>query len=384
MKIAINHRGGDPKSYRAKRVQSLFNAEDNSFSIEADIPIEGQDWQIGVIVGPSGSGKTSLGRRMFGAESLVVDNQWPACPIIDAILPDGDFNDVTNALSAVGLGTVPAWLRPYSLLSNGEKFRADLAKVFAEAPSLAVIDEFTSVVDRQIAKVAAGAFAKSWRRGTGKVVLLTCHYDVIDWLEPDWILDTTPSVDGGAKFTARWERPSWYQRPKLKLEIRKVDGKLWPLFAPHYYLNLPRMIAADYYAGFIDGEPVAHVCLAPRPGLHEARASRLVVMPEWQGAGVGLRFLNAVCELWEKGQNRYNKPMRTLFHTSHPALSSALRRDLKWTQISAVLHGDNRLRSVASLRKAGLQSGWEAKGGFGGHFRAVQGFRYLGQNTCEL
>jgi hypothetical protein len=48
----------------------------------------------------------------------------------------GDFDAVTAALAAVGLGTVPAWLRPFPLLSNGEKFRANLARAICEAPKL--------------------------------------------------------------------------------------------------------------------------------------------------------------------------------------------------------------------------------------------------------
>lgn len=71
---------------------------------------------------------------------------------------------MTAALSAVGLGSVPTWLRPYPILSNGEKFRADLARVICSAPKRVVIDEFTSVVDRQIAKIGALAFQKAWRR----------------------------------------------------------------------------------------------------------------------------------------------------------------------------------------------------------------------------
>lgn len=92
-------------------------------------------------------------------------------PIIDCIAPDGDFNKVTGMLSAVGLGDVPAWLRPFQVLSNGEKFRAGLARLACERPEHAVVDEFTSVIDRQIAKVGAAAFSKTWRRGNGKIVL---------------------------------------------------------------------------------------------------------------------------------------------------------------------------------------------------------------------
>lgn len=94
-------------------------------------------------------------------------------------------------MSAVGLGNVPAWLRPFGALSNGEQYRAGLARLICDAPDKVVIDEFTSVVDRQIAQIGAAAFAKSWRRTTGKqIVLLSCHYDVVEWLQPDWVYDT--------------------------------------------------------------------------------------------------------------------------------------------------------------------------------------------------
>lgn len=143
------------------------------------------------------------------------------------------------------------------------------------------------------------------------------------------------------------------------------------------------MIAATHYMGLVDGQPVAHIAFSTRQGLIEARACRLVVLPEWQGAGVGMRFLNACCELWWQGQNRYHKPMRTLFHTSHPALANALRRDPKWTQVSAVLHGDNKVRCRDTLRRSAEKQGKQGGAGYGGHFRAVQGFRYLGADSCD-
>jgi GNAT superfamily N-acetyltransferase len=283
---------------------------------------------------------------------------------------------VTAALGAVGLGDVPAWLRPYQVLSNGERFRADLARIIAEKPRRVVIDEFTSVVDRQIAKVGAGAFAKSWRRASGQAVLLTCHYDVLDWLEPDWVFDTR---DGA--FTRGSVQ---HRRPRLEVEIREGGWELWPLFEPHHYLKLPRMAAARCYVAFIDGEPVAHIgmttkSLSTKQGTTvEARACRLVVMPEWQGAGVGMRFLNAVCELQRTGNGRLpGRRMTTLFHTSHPQLCAALRRDRRWIQLSAVLHGSNKRKSAASLARTGVSP--EVGSGYGGHFRAVQGYRYIGE-----
>ena len=138
------------------------------------------------------------------------------------------------------------------------------------------------------------------------------------------------------------------------------------------------MVACAHYMGLVRGQPVAHIAFSTRPGMAEARACRLVVMPEWQGAGVGMRFLNGCCQLWLDGDNRYARPLRTLFHTSHPGLAAALRRDPKWTQVSAQLHGGSKARSSASLRKT---MGADAGSGFGGHLRAVQGFRYLGDDV---
>jgi ABC-type dipeptide/oligopeptide/nickel transport system ATPase subunit len=198
VKIVVENRTNNFESYRAQRVKSLFNAEDgSSFVKEFDIEIEGLEWGIGLIVGSSGSGKTSIGKQFFNQDKIInLYDVWDCSkPIIDCIIPDGDFNTATGALSAVGLGDVPSWLRPFNALSNGQKFRAGLARLVTDAPDKVVVDEFTSVVDRQIAKVGAMAFSKAWKRNKGKkVVLLSCHYDIIEWLQPDWVFDVDTKV----------------------------------------------------------------------------------------------------------------------------------------------------------------------------------------------
>ncbi|HWH18302.1 MAG TPA: hypothetical protein VNT77_08230, partial [Allosphingosinicella sp.] len=86
------------------------------------------------------------------------------------------------------------------------------------------------------------------------------------------------------------------------------------------------------------------------------------------------------CEAWAAGDNRFGKPMPTLFHTSHPGLAAALRRAPQWTQVSGRLHGETKARSLETLRKSFERGAmkWSTVGaGFGGHFRAVQGFRFL-------
>lgn len=357
MKITINNRCRNAKSYRSERIKSLFNCEDgHCFKAEFDLPVEKLPWKIGVIVGPSGSGKTSVGRKL----GPIWEPAWPeGKPIIDGFA--SSFDQATAALSAVGLGSVPAWLRPYAVLSNGEKFRSDLARLVADRPEgVTVVDEFSSVVDRQIACIGAEAFARSWRRGDGQAVLLSCHHDVLEWLQPDWWLDTA-----SGEF-----HQSCRRRLPFDLEIHRTGPEYWPLFEPHHYLKLPAMVAAHYFVGFVGGQPVAHVCLSPKfeSGRH-MRACRLVIMPEWQGVGVGLKFLEGVCRLQLAGGNNWGRQCFTLFHTSHPGLVGALRARAGWLHIGASTNGGDKLRSAGSIGHGS---------GYGGHLRAVHSFKFIG------
>jgi GNAT superfamily N-acetyltransferase len=273
-------------------------------------------------------------------------------------------------LSAVGLGDVPAWLRPFHVLSNGEKFRAGLARLVSEKPDKVVVDEFTSVIDRQIAKIGAQAFAKSWWRGSGQIVLLSCHYDIIEWLKPDWIYDTCE---------ARFSRDCSRQRPNIELRIYQVSGSVFRHFKKHYYLDLPHPVAAEYFVGMVGNEPVCHIAVCPLFTARAYRATRLVVMPEWQGAGIGTRFLDAIGEYHLQGRGRCGNKLPTFFHTSHPQLCSALRRSKKWVQTGAMLYGTNKTNAAKSMQKSKMgKQPDRCCTGYGGHFRAVQAFKYLG------
>lgn len=381
MKIEIHHKCSDFSSYRAERCKSLFNVESGcNFNLTADIPVDEKQWCLGLVIGPSGSGKTSIGKKFFGEKAFYDFENWPKDkPIIDAIAPKEKFDNVTRALAGVGLGSVPTWLRPFPVLSNGEKFRANLAKVICEAPEKIVIDEFTSVVDRQIAKVGAYAFSKNWKRMQKKdeikqCVLLSCHYDIIDWLEPDWVYDIA---------TGEYQGRSLWQRPKIELEIYETNWRFWKAFAPHHYLKAGPMPASKVYLGVIDGKPVCHVGVAPKPKgkKMESRGGRFVVMPEWQGLGFGLKFQNYVAQLQLDGKGiMKGRKISFLGTTSHPGLASALRRDSKWQQVTCPLHGQNKRHAANTDSRRKKRSGF---GGFGGHFRAIQGFRYIGE-TPEL
>lgn len=191
------------------RVNNIINSFDlNPDKLEehfqGNIEIEGRNWQIGLIVGGSGTGKTTIAKQLFPNE---LDNKelfnYTNKAVIDEMPNNKDLNEITKVFSSVGFSSVPSWLKPYHVLSNGEKMRIDLAKAILSDEKIIVFDEFTSVVDRTVAKTTSYAISKAIRKQPNKkFIAISCHHDIKDWLEPDWIYDTdqqrfffTPKVD---------------------------------------------------------------------------------------------------------------------------------------------------------------------------------------------
>lgn len=304
---------------RVKQLEALFDAPDEKLSRtwKLALPLDEQDWSIGLIVGPSGSGKTTVARHLFG--SLLDAPEWGDRPLVDEF-PSAPIQDITGLLSSVGLGSVPAWIRPYHTLSTGEQFRAHVARMLAECPDMAVVDEWTSTVDRQVAKVTSAATAKAVRRRGQRLVAVTCHYDVLDWLQPDWVYE--PHAE---RFTWRSVQP----RPAVNVEICAVDHSAWEVFKHHHYLSAQMNTAAKCYGAFVDGECVAFAAVTvvphPSPKARDIRrVSRLVVLPDWQGIGVATRFIEVLGEDYAKRGHRF----RLL--TAHPGLVRYHLRSPEW------------------------------------------------------
>jgi len=157
----------------------------HKFHVEADLETE---YNIGLIVGASGSGKTTLAKHIWGEDCVkeILDKEKP---VIEQLPEHYEYKDCVVALNGSGLTSVPCWIRPSKTLSNGQQSRAELALQLASDKKIIVIDEFTSVVDRTIAKAMAMTVQKAARKLKKKVVLLSCHYDIIEWLNPEWIID---------------------------------------------------------------------------------------------------------------------------------------------------------------------------------------------------
>lgn len=178
------------ESFRNSKVQGMFDipkSDKEVFRLQANIEIP-EDYQIGLIVGPSGSGKTLLASQIMGMTDL--PNWSIDDSVVDCFSNDLNIKQITGSLTGVGFSDTRCWLRPHSVLSNGQKFRADLARMLAENKTV-VFDEFTSVVDRTVAKATSNSLRKYLSANIDKkFVGVSCHYDIIEWLQPDWVFDT--------------------------------------------------------------------------------------------------------------------------------------------------------------------------------------------------
>jgi len=166
--------------------------------------------------------------------------------VIDDFAKRFSIEAVTNACQAVGFNTIPAWMRPFRVLSNGERFRVELARRILELPDPIVVDEFTSVVDRQVAQIGAHAVQKYLRKNKRQFAAISCHYDIVDWLQPDWMFEPA---------TMTFARRSLRQRPSVDVTISRVPYFAWSLFAPFHYLTSELHRAARCFCLFVGDRP---------------------------------------------------------------------------------------------------------------------------------
>lgn len=174
-------------SFRVQKVKTDFDIQSEKitekFTGSIDLP---DKWNIGLIVGNSGTGKSTIARQLF---NITESFEYTQDSVIDDMPKDKSVDDITKMFYAVGFGSVPSWLKPYHVLSNGEQMRVDIARALL-SQDLTVFDEFTSVVDRNVAKTLCTAVEKAIRKTDKQFIGVSCHKDIIEYLQPDWVFDT--------------------------------------------------------------------------------------------------------------------------------------------------------------------------------------------------
>ena len=310
-------------SARARQLEGMFDVprkEEQTLTWSGRVPIEDQPWNVGLIVGPSGCGKSTIARHLF-ADAVDRPLSWGGASVIDDFSPDKSIQEIAEICQAVGFNTIPAWLRPFNVLSNGEQFRVTMARRMLEHSGPIVVDEFTSVVDRQVAQIGSHAIQKQIRKKGMQFVAVSCHYDIVDWLQPDWIFEPATM-----SFTRRGLR----RRPEIAGEIRRVKHAAWGVFSPYHYMTADLHKSAKCFCLFVGGRPAAFAGMLYRPHPKVADIwglSRLVTLPDFQGLGLAFVLTDYLAAMY--------KTLGLRFHTypAHPSLMRSFDRSPNWALV---------------------------------------------------
>lgn len=268
-----------------------------------------------LIIGSSGSGKSTI-LNDWGLSEMPINDSSPIISLFES-------EEVGETLLiSSGLRSIPCWKRSLKEVSNGERHRAEIAVSLAKENI--VIDEFTSVVDRDTARALCESINKHAKKTGKNIVLATCHRDVLEWLDFDSAYDT--------------DDKSWIDRrlvrrnSELKINIKPCDPeKIWPIFKRYHYLSGKINKACNCWGVYYQGKVIAMTSVIAFPSGNWSngwREHRTVVLPEFQGIGIGSSISDAVAKMIVDSGGRF------FSKTAHPALGEHRQRSLLWKPTS--------------------------------------------------
>lgn len=314
-----------PKSFRTQKAANSvdLNLEEKlSHELNVRADLESQ-YNIGLIVGASGSGKTTLAKKIFGDDCLN-SNLRMDIPIIDQFEAKYSYDDCVEFLTGVGLTSIPCWVKPVATLSNGQRARAEIALQIANKADneVIVIDEWTSVVDRTVAKVMSKNIKKLTNKIQRKIVLVSCHYDITEWLEPDWVIDCNTQTYEDHR------RSLWQRSEKFEFTIKEVEKDTWKYFSKYHYLSKRLPGGKIHTFGLFIGENqigfCCYACYCPRQQ-NTYHSNRVVIHPDYIGFGLGIKLVNETAKYLVE-----NWKYRIMATFSSVAMYKARLNDKKW------------------------------------------------------
>lgn len=194
-----------------RRVQEAFGIDNDMLysTLFADLSFKVGRGEIVLICGPSGAGKTTLlsllqrklinsGHRPTGLSgrlwvrpSLDVSVLQPLGnekPLIDA-LGGSSFDESLYALNVSGLAEAHLYLKRFGELSNGQRYRAMMAKLIASNADVWIADEFCATLDPVTASIVARNLRRCAKRLRVTVLLAAASWaDFIHELRPDTVV----------------------------------------------------------------------------------------------------------------------------------------------------------------------------------------------------
>jgi ABC-type ATPase with predicted acetyltransferase domain len=263
------------------------------------------------LTGDSGSGKSVLLKAVCGdlnpmeaarMSDVEVD---PEKPLIDTV---GDsVTEGLKLLSKVGLNDAFLFVRRYSQLSDGQKYRYRLAKLIESGAQWWIMDEFCATLDRETAKIVAFNVQKLARRLGKAVVAATTHTDLFEDLAPSVHIHKRFGKEINVRYYPNQER----KQCSLLEEMQVQEGSYedWKKVAGFHYRShriafmqkifvlkrKGRVCGAVVYVHPLSTAPCRSKVLKidSMKELNEklARVARVVVHPKYRTIGAGAKLL---------------------------------------------------------------------------------------------
>lgn len=307
-----------------------------------ELPTDG----IVLIVGTSGSGKSTILRSLGQVKQ-------PLLSINTTVIENFTTPEKgEELLLACGLRSIPTWFRSPATLSNGEYHRFEMALSLDQG--ISVVDEFTSVVDRDTAKSLAYSIRKYYDSQTGErspLYIASCHRDIVEWLNPDYVYDTDLCVLENRRSLLRLGT-----RPKITLTIKSTGVDYWRYFGKYHYLDTAISKSAHYYVLLLGDKPIGfHAAIhSTNRDIHSYwRGHRTVILPEFQGLGIGTAFSDAIAEIY------VSRGLRYFSKTAHPSFGEHREKSPLWRPTSM----NKKSRAGSYLNKDGTARKMPGYGG---------------------
>lgn len=195
MKYVIN-KSFETKTKCTDRVIEVAEAfglglDDKQFVLYDNVEIEVEDGDVVYINGQSGSGKSvllkELSHEMEKTGKSVANISEVSFkkdePVIDQV--GKNMHEAIDLLSKVGINDAYILIRKPDELSDGQRYRLQLAKLIEKNVDVWVADEFGAVLDRVTAKAVAFNMQKVARKLNKTLIVATTHTDLVEELAPD-------------------------------------------------------------------------------------------------------------------------------------------------------------------------------------------------------
>jgi ABC-type ATPase with predicted acetyltransferase domain len=276
--------------------------------LDAELKIGPQD--IVYITGDSGSGKSvllrairaDLGEEAIDLTEVAVDPDKPLIETVGATVEQG-----LELLSKVGLNDAFLFLRTYSQLSDGQKYRYRIAKMIESKAQFFLCDEFCACLDRDTAKIIAFNLQKIARQQGKAVIAATTHSDLQE--------DFKPSVLVHKRFGEEIYIDYYPNTPALEcsltkeMKIESGTKQDWKKLSAFHYrghgVSVPRkifrMVRGNELCGVIVYTYPPPACygrrrVLPRMTMQEinqklSTINRIVIHPKYRTIGLGEKII---------------------------------------------------------------------------------------------